>query len=76
MRSKRDKTIVDPTPTQIYLRAKAERLKITIVEPKNNITNDNKNNWKRVFAINDGWTKTLQNLPAISNTEMPSLPNQ
>ena len=72
MRSNRDKIIIDPTPTHKYLRAKAERLNITIVEPKSDVikSNNKNNNWKRVFVNNDGWTKILQNLPAISNTEI------
>ena len=69
MRSNQHKTIIDPTPTQEYLRRKAERLGVKINEPIPD-TKNNDSNWKKLFGNLNGWTKSLQNLPAISNTEI------
>ena len=69
-KSKRDKTIIDPTTDKRYVHAKAKKLGITLVEvnkrnPTNSIlpTSNYKND-------KDGWTKLIGNLPAISNTEI------
>ena len=67
MKSKQDQVIIDPTPERKYLRAKASRLNIKIIENKSDVVLNNDANWKRVFSHDMGWTKLLENLPAISN---------
>ena len=61
MKSKRDQILIDPTPERQYLRAKASRLNISIVEKQMDITLNDDSNWKRLFMINDGWSKILEN---------------
>ena len=72
MKSRRDGIIIDPTPEKKYLRAKSIRLNVPITDGAsiNLLSLDNSSQWRNIFGKSAGWTKSLDNLPALSNTEI------
>ena len=69
-KSGRNNQLVDPTPEKRYIHAKAKKEGFSVKSRNTVIKNAINPVFRNYRFDSEGWTKLLNNLPAISNTEI------